>query len=124
MDFSLRESYMSDLMTRIKTLMNRYDQLQRSNNEAAALRKQLVQLLKQAELTKTKFNFGDRTISYHYYNNYENITQQLIRSVIKDKYPQINADRFLADVCAARKSKPAETLRVQTKLKDSKIKTF
>lgn len=106
---------MSELMTRIKTLMNRYDQVQRSSAEASTLRKQLVPLLKQAELTKTKFNFGDRTISYHYYNSYENITQQLIRSVISKKYPQINPDKFLDDLRAARKSTPTETLRVQSK---------
>jgi len=106
---------MADQLLKIKELMTRYDQAQRASTEAAKLRKQLVALLKDSELTKTKFNFGDRNISFHRYNDYENVTQRLIRSVIVEKYPNIDANQFIADLYAARKSHPVETLRVQSK---------
>lgn len=101
-------------MDRIKELMTRYDQAQRASCEAAQLRKQLVPLLRSNNLTSTKFDFGDRSIKYHSYNDYENITQQLIRAVLREKYPQVDANRVIADICAARKSKKVETLRVQS----------
>ena len=59
---------MADRLQKIKELMTRYDQAQRASSEAAKLRRQLVPLLKDLELTKTKFNFGDRNISFHKYN--------------------------------------------------------
>lgn len=104
---------MADRLQKIKELMTLYDQAQRASSETAKLRKQLVSLLKDAELTKTKFNFGDRNISFHKYNDYEKITQRLIRSVIVEKYPNIDADKFIADLYAARKSRSIDTLRTQ-----------
>ena len=108
---------MADRLQKIKELMTRYDQAQRASSEAAKLRRQLVPLLKDLELTKTKFNFGDRNISFHKYNDYENVTQRLIRSVITEKYPGIDPSQFIADLYAARKSRSIETLRVQTHIK-------
>lgn len=104
---------MSETTNKVKDLMARYDRAQRAGNEAASLRKQIVPLLKDAGLTKTKFNFGDRVIMYYNYNDYENITQKLVKSVIAQKYPQLNAEQFVADLYAARKCKSIETLRSQ-----------
>lgn len=100
---------------KIKELMTRYNSAQQAGCEAAAIRKQLVPLIKRTGLTKTKFDFGNRTIGFHSYNDYESITKKLIQSVIRDKYPQINAEQFSADLYAARKCKPVETLRAQNK---------
>lgn len=105
---------MADIQ-QIKELMAKYDQAHRAGLQAAILRKQLIPLLKNADLTKTKFNFGDRTINFHSYNDYENITQQLIKSVVKEKYPNVNAECLIGDIRAARKYKKIETLRVQRK---------
>ena len=63
------------------------------------------------ELTDTKFNFTDRSIGYHKYICKEEITQKLIKSVIQQKYPQRNPDKFIADLCSARKSRTTETLK-------------
>jgi hypothetical protein len=109
---------MSDEILRIKELMTRYNRAQQAGCEATVLRRQLVPLLKNNGLTKTKFDFGDRTISYHTYNDYESITQRLIKAVIREKYPHINADQFVADVYGARKCKHIETVRAQNKAKN------
>jgi hypothetical protein len=104
-------------MERIKELMNRYNAAQRASCDAQAIRKQLVPLLKNTNLTKTKFNFGDRKIGFHSYNDYEGITQKLVKTVIAKKYPQINPEQFVQDLLAARKCKRVETLQVQTQKK-------
>lgn len=93
--------------------MHRYDKAQRATQEATALRKQIVPLLKEADMTKTKFNFGDRTISYHSYGDYEGITQALVRRLIREKYPEIDSEQFIADLWGSRKKKTVETLRAQ-----------
>jgi hypothetical protein len=95
----------------IKSLMNKYNQAQQAAREADTLKKQLVPLLKAQNLTDTKFNFTDRSIGYHKYICKEEITQKLIKSVIQQKYPQINPDKFIADLCSARKSRTTETLK-------------
>lgn len=105
---------MSDLQ-KIKALMTRFNHAQLASCEATALRRQIVPLLKTAGLTKTKFDFGTRSVSYHTYNDYEAITQRLIKSVIRQKYPQINAEQFVKDLYAARQCKNIETLRVLNK---------
>ena len=99
-------------MDNIRDLMTRYNRAQQASLETTSLRKQLVPMLKGAGLTKTKFDFGDRTISYHVYSSYEELTQKLIKKVIADKYPQIDPDQFVKDVYAARAKKSVETLQV------------
>lgn len=100
-------------MENIKQLMHKYDKVQRATQEAPALRKQIVPLLKEAGMTKTKFNFGDRTISYHSYGDYEGITQALVRRLVNEKYPEIDSEQFIADLWGSRKKRTVETLRVQ-----------
>lgn len=98
-------------MDDIKEKIRRYYEVQQASTEAAALRKQLVPLLKQAELTKTKFDFGDKTVGYDSYYDYESITQKQIRQVLS-QYPQIDADLFVKQVYDARKKKLVETVKV------------
>lgn len=105
----------STSMNEIKELMQQYDRAQRASQSVASIRKRLVLLLKQAGMTKTKFNFGDRNISYHTYGSYEELTQRLIRSVVKEKYPQIDSEQFIADLYAARKRRTVETLKATPK---------
>ena len=100
-------------MENIKELMTSYDKAQRAGSQAAIIRKQVIPLIKKANLTKTKFNFGDRNIFYHSYNDYEGITQRLIKSVIEEKYPHINSKQFISDLYTARKRKQIETLKVK-----------
>jgi hypothetical protein len=102
-------------MENIKELMTRYNKAQQGNQEATSLRKELIPLLKGAGLTKTKFDFGDRSISFHSYSNYEEVTQKLIRRLLIASYPQINPDQFIEDLYAARTKKSVETLRVQSR---------
>lgn len=103
-----------EMIDEIKDLMTKYNRAQQASTEAAAIRKRLVPLVKKAGLTKTKFDFGDRSISYHNYNVYDSITKNLIISVVRNKYPHINAEQLAADIYAARQRKPVETLRVTT----------
>ena len=99
-------------LTHIKELLYKYDQSQRAGQEATKLKKQLVPLIKSAGLTKTKFNFGDRTIAYSTYSTHDDITQRLMRSVITKKYPQINVEQFITDIYGSRKRRTIDTLKV------------
>lgn len=99
-------------LSQIKELMHKYDRIQRASQETASLRKKLIPMLKSAGLSKTKFNFGDRTIGLNTYNSYEEVTQRLIRSVIVDKYPQLDAEQFVTDLYAARKRRSIDTLKI------------
>lgn len=102
-------------MDNVKDLMNRYNKAQLASLEATRLRKQLIPLLKNEGLTKTKFDFGDRVIKYHNYTDHEGITQALIKNVIRQKYPQIDPDQFVKDLYGARSKKRIETIRVVSK---------
>lgn len=99
-------------MEKIKELMTLYNKAQLASQEATALRKQLIPLVKSAGLTGTKFDFGDRSISYHNYHNYEDITQKLLKRVLAEKYPRMNAEQFIKDVYDSRIRKDVDTLRV------------
>jgi 23S rRNA maturation-related 3'-5' exoribonuclease YhaM len=105
-------------MENIKGLMTRYNKAQQASQDAAALRKELVHLLKEEGLTKAKFDFGERSVSYHSYNKHEDITQKLIKRMIVDRYPQVNADNFMKDLNAIRTKKLVETLQVEQRKKD------
>jgi 5-methylcytosine-specific restriction endonuclease McrBC GTP-binding regulatory subunit McrB len=102
-------------MEKIKEMIHRYYTVQQASQEAAKLRKQLVPSLKEAGLTNTKFNFGDKNISYHSYNSHEEITQKMVRQFVQNKYPHIDAEQFVVDLWNTRKKKTVETIRVQTK---------
>jgi len=108
--------YMSETnIAKIKELMARYHKLQQMRSELEAIRSQLIPLIKQEGLTKTKFDFGNQIIKYSNYNDYGSINKTLIRTVIGEKYPHINAEQFVADLYASRKCKHVETLVSQSK---------
>lgn len=99
----------------IKSMIQQYNKAQQMSLLMAPLRKKLVPLLKENNMTKTKFNFGDRVICYHSRGCYEEITQGLIKKVIREKYPQLNAEQFVTDLYDSRKKKTVETLKVHKK---------
>ena len=101
-----------DDVQRIKELIASYNKAYQASQQLLSLRKQLVPLLKRADMVNTKFDLGDHTIGFHSYNSHESINKALIERVISAKYPQINAKQFIADLYAARKPKTLETIRV------------
>jgi len=69
----------------IKELMHQYNRAQLAAAEAMTIRRRLIPLLKQHNLTGTKFNFGDRVISYHNYSTPEGLTQKLLTEVLEER---------------------------------------
>ena len=102
-------------MDNVRTKMNKFYQAQKAGSEAAVLRKEIVTMLKDTNLTKSKFDFQDRVIVYDKYTDYEGITQKQIRFVLEQYYPNIPADVFVKQVYDARKKKTIETLKVTKK---------
>lgn len=99
-------------MEEIKGLVRRYYDLQRASEELPQLRGALVTRLKAANMTKAKFNFGDRVIQYSAYQDQGSITQKLLREYLARHYPQIDAEHFITGLYGSRKAKTVETIRV------------
>ena len=100
---------MSELQT-IKTLMNQYNEAYKASRESDKIKKKLIPLLKSNNLTETKLNFNDRAIYFHTYTRKEEISQKLIKNVLIQKYPNVNPEKFIEDLCNERKKITTETL--------------
>ena len=99
-------------MDDVKDLVNRYYNAQKAASLANELRQELVKKLKQHGLTTAKFNFNDRTIQYETHQDYEGISQKLLKRALELYYPQIDSRQFINNVCSLRNKKVVETIRV------------
>ena len=102
-------------MDRIKELVRRYNQAHKATAELTEIKKELVPLLKRAGLTATKFNFGDRSLSYSKYYAMDGPSQKLIKQYLYERHPNINADVFVTDLYAMRQRKLVETIKIDKK---------
>lgn len=100
-----------DRKQRLKELIHRYDQLNEQSRELYKMKKQIVAELKELNMTKCRFDFGDHSLKYCSFNDYEGITQKLIRETISREYPQVDAQKLTTKIAAGRKKRVVETFR-------------
>lgn len=100
------------MSTELKDLLREFNHAQQESKKIPQLRKRIIALIKHEGLTDTKFNFSDKTISYHTYQRYEDISQKLIREVLTEYYPQIDNKTVAQLISQRRKKKVTETIRI------------
>ena len=96
----------------IKPLVQRFYDTYRMSSELPALRKTLTAALREAGLTTTKFRFGEHVVKYTRSTDYGGLNKALLRSYIKDHYPQIEPEAFIEGLYAARPQKVTESVSV------------
>lgn len=102
---------MSELAT-VKDLVRRYNAAHEAYSELNNIKEQLLPLLIRHSLTKTKFSFGDRTLSYNKYNAYNGINKGCLREYLHNRHPTIDAEKFIEELYASRKQHSVETIQV------------
>ena len=99
-------------MSELKEILKRYQYAHRYSQKLPKLKAELIQTIKKENLTETVFEINDTKITYHQYEDKDGITQKLIREVIQKSYPTLDADAFIRRLCAARKLRTVETIKV------------
>jgi len=83
--------------------------------EMEQLKSDLVPMVKHANLTNTKFDYGDKKLKYSLLKEYGGITQKGIKLVLQNHYPSIDPQQFMNQVLATRTYKERETIDISRK---------
>lgn len=102
------------LKERIAKLYARSKELDALQSEVDEMRAELVVQLRERGLTKTKFDFADKVVKYRKYVDHGQISQKLLRDVLKS-HPEIDGEEFMAQVLSARPSKEREVIDIVKK---------
>jgi len=97
---------------KIRKLYEKTKELDSLQQEIDDLKADLLIKIKEQGLTKTKFDFADKSIKYRQYVDKGQISQKLLSEVIIKNYPHIDATDFITSVLAARKPKEREIIEV------------
>jgi hypothetical protein len=99
-------------MSDLKELVKQYQYAYRYAQKLPKLRVELIQAIKKERLQTSVFEINDTKLTYQQYEDKDGITQKLIRSVLQESYPNLDAERFIQTICAARKTRKVETIKV------------
>jgi hypothetical protein len=97
----------------LKQLVKRYNDAYEASKMLPELKARILPLIKSQNLQRIKFNFGSHSIGYHSYNDYDGVTQKMIKETLERYYPNINKDEFIKKLLSSRRQKQIETLRIQ-----------
>ncbi len=96
----------------LKQLVKRYNDAYEASKLLPELKARILPLIKAQNLQRIKFNFGSHSIGYHSYNDYDGVTQKMIKETLEMYYPNINKDEFMKRLLSSRRQKQTETLRI------------
>ena len=102
------------LKEKIAKLYARSKELDSLQEEVDVMRAELVVQLRERGLTKTKFDFADKVVKYRKYVDHGQISQKLLREVLKG-YPEVDGEGFMAQVLSARPGKDREVIEILKK---------
>lgn len=105
----------SELKAKLKEVYDVSIEIDRNKKKYESLRQEIIPMLVKNNLTKTKFDFGDKIIYYKRQTDRAGLSQKLIKNFLESEYPEINHKQFMTGLLASCESKDTINLVLQRK---------